>query len=638
MAKPNEVVTVLVSDEALLKEISNVRLNLDLEDNRGDTALHYAAWEGDVSAIIGLLEHGADINARNKDGNTPLHTAVFGGQVSVIEELLKDRKVKADIEASNNDKNTPLHCAAWAGNRTIFDLLIKKGANRNTVNIDKESPETYLNLVQSKQAMDSSIDASTKIRNKAIGVFTYAKEQMASEALKGFVDEIIKDKSDNLQLLQYHSRIQSIKESIEKQFSKPEQREQRTRELGWFNWLIGYCIDKNILNLNDVQAKMKEIHDYYHAAAECGNPWGLGEMGLYYMEGRGGVVADFRKAFDSYKKGVPQGDYGSKIRLIELKKRIERKIKEKEIEQKKMIAAKEEAVRAIVSKMSQEVSDLLKKYSETVPKDSKDPEDTLKIKIAIASFVKKILDNLLEGKTFANASAEQNALKGAMNGKMTKELNESLEKLSQYYSLEYEFLLALIDFAYKANEKVTGTVSYWISFVDPSKARDKSTSLYYGLQQRLKNCFESNAKTKALVEATAKASGNPPKSNNPMGVVLPGNPQNSELSKGGLPLTLNKAKVDDVIKTDSKDKFDVEKDQKQGKLAVQNANNTPLILSSKNENELNLPSKVQMQARAIALGIPLKFANPAGVVIPENSQNPALSRDNLPGISNKPGT
>ena len=43
--------------------------------NSGWSALHYAAWHGNVSIVLALIAAGADVNVKNSSGKTPLHLA-----------------------------------------------------------------------------------------------------------------------------------------------------------------------------------------------------------------------------------------------------------------------------------------------------------------------------------------------------------------------------------------------------------------------------------------------------------------------------------------------------------------------------------------------------------------------------------
>ena len=67
--------------------------------------LTWAAMMGQTEAAELLLQHGADINGRNRDDNTALHLAVFLGRAGTAELLLKSG---ADVNAKNDDGATPV--------------------------------------------------------------------------------------------------------------------------------------------------------------------------------------------------------------------------------------------------------------------------------------------------------------------------------------------------------------------------------------------------------------------------------------------------------------------------------------------------------------------------------------------------
>ena len=65
--------------------------------------LTWAAMMGQTQAVELLLQHGADVNGRNRDDNTALHLAVFLGHAETAELLLKSG---ADVNVKNNDGAT----------------------------------------------------------------------------------------------------------------------------------------------------------------------------------------------------------------------------------------------------------------------------------------------------------------------------------------------------------------------------------------------------------------------------------------------------------------------------------------------------------------------------------------------------
>jgi uncharacterized protein len=134
------------------------RADANLADDRGRTALHYAALEDErVELVNALLAHKANPNARTtKDlprntssgvsskGATPLFLAASLGNIQVVRALIAGG---ADPFVGTDDKTTPLQVATWGGNpyardwteeekKKLFEvtkLLVDKGADVNAV-------------------------------------------------------------------------------------------------------------------------------------------------------------------------------------------------------------------------------------------------------------------------------------------------------------------------------------------------------------------------------------------------------------------------------------------------------------------------------------------------------------------------
>ncbi len=101
---------------------------VDARDREGKTPLHWA-WKEDIATL--LLEHGADVNAKNAQGNTPLWTPVMYGRKNIAIILLTNG---ADVNARDNSGETPLHKVSihsLPNSRDIAALLLKHGADVN---------------------------------------------------------------------------------------------------------------------------------------------------------------------------------------------------------------------------------------------------------------------------------------------------------------------------------------------------------------------------------------------------------------------------------------------------------------------------------------------------------------------------
>lgn len=105
-------------------------------DNKGRTALHFAAEFGQVAAIEYLAETTADLNATDTDGRTPLLIAALRGQESAVDALCV---AGADLSCrvmtylcDERDTFAALDIASFHGNVSMMETLLTHGADPNT--------------------------------------------------------------------------------------------------------------------------------------------------------------------------------------------------------------------------------------------------------------------------------------------------------------------------------------------------------------------------------------------------------------------------------------------------------------------------------------------------------------------------
>ena len=66
---------------------------MDLRDNDGVTALHWAAYTGNADAVRSLLKHGASASITDKNGRSALHMATQADTPRVLELLLRQSDI-----------------------------------------------------------------------------------------------------------------------------------------------------------------------------------------------------------------------------------------------------------------------------------------------------------------------------------------------------------------------------------------------------------------------------------------------------------------------------------------------------------------------------------------------------------------
>lgn len=107
-------------------------------DLNGQTLLHSVAAANDVRAARVLLQHGADVNARDKFGQIPLHMAAMcnrldDDRVPMMELLLN---AGAQIDARDTGGRTALHTAAIFQQRRLVVALEHAGADPTLADCD----------------------------------------------------------------------------------------------------------------------------------------------------------------------------------------------------------------------------------------------------------------------------------------------------------------------------------------------------------------------------------------------------------------------------------------------------------------------------------------------------------------------
>lgn len=99
--------------------------DVDIQNSYGNTPLHIACLNGNVSICMELVAYGANLEAINYRGQTALHIAAASTHGVDCLTFLLDQNV--DINKQSMDGRTALHMTALHGKFTRSNMLINKG-------------------------------------------------------------------------------------------------------------------------------------------------------------------------------------------------------------------------------------------------------------------------------------------------------------------------------------------------------------------------------------------------------------------------------------------------------------------------------------------------------------------------------
>ena len=113
----------------LLAHGSNV--NEMIPDTK-NTALYYAAINGNNATVDALLSWGAEVNPQNHVGQTPLHAACQEGHLLCVQTLLK---AGASLTLPCNGGTLPIQYAARKNRVEVVRILLERGCSADMVSL-----------------------------------------------------------------------------------------------------------------------------------------------------------------------------------------------------------------------------------------------------------------------------------------------------------------------------------------------------------------------------------------------------------------------------------------------------------------------------------------------------------------------
>ena len=147
----------------VIKKLLECVTDVDIQNNKGNTALHNICEKSYFSSIELLLEHGANPNIQNEQGRVPLHYMCMDKKIK--DEVLQEKstvfiEVLLKHNANTNIKdrlgNTALHYACIDNHLDNVELLLKYGAEvtlENFEDVYKKSGDIIYNPCRLESAV-----------------------------------------------------------------------------------------------------------------------------------------------------------------------------------------------------------------------------------------------------------------------------------------------------------------------------------------------------------------------------------------------------------------------------------------------------------------------------------------------------
>ncbi|MCY4567665.1 MAG: ankyrin repeat domain-containing protein, partial [Candidatus Poribacteria bacterium] len=133
--------------------------------------LTWAAVMGQTEAAELLLQHGANVNGRNRDDNTALHLAVCLGRAETVELLLRSG---ADVKAKNDDGATPVNTlqVPWEMTKMLAGFM--------GVELEQKQVEAGRSKIQEMLSADAKIGAEVPSNSESNSEDLWAASRTSS--------------------------------------------------------------------------------------------------------------------------------------------------------------------------------------------------------------------------------------------------------------------------------------------------------------------------------------------------------------------------------------------------------------------------------------------------------------------------
>jgi ankyrin repeat protein/mRNA-degrading endonuclease RelE of RelBE toxin-antitoxin system len=243
--------------------------DMEARDHQGNTPFFFACVPKENSIMEYMLDQGANINMRTAQGGTALGMACYNGDLKKVTLLLNKG---VDINLANNQGKTALHAACKNKTPQIVNLLLARGADINA-KAEGGTPLHFACFYENYAIVNALLKAGADYNipsiyeftpvdlacalnlNKIIALFVYygavVKEQEeADRAMHAFFAELKKESS----LIKAAKNKQNIKNVVVQSQKKKPKKAQQKKEIISEKEVIELPLPSNIAEMSSEES------------------------------------------------------------------------------------------------------------------------------------------------------------------------------------------------------------------------------------------------------------------------------------------------------------------------------------------------------------------------------------------------
>jgi len=170
--------------------------NVNVQNNKGHTALMIASQFGHTEIVELLLDYGGNVNLQDKKDLTALIVASRFGHTEIVELLLKKKEIL--VELLDIESFTALMTASQNGHTKIVELLLEYGVNVNLQNIKGHTALMIASFIGHTKIVELLLKYEGEVNLRDIDGFTAF--MLASQNGHTKIVKLLKEKIDDINL------------------------------------------------------------------------------------------------------------------------------------------------------------------------------------------------------------------------------------------------------------------------------------------------------------------------------------------------------------------------------------------------------------------------------------------------------